>query len=72
MFKGRFTLFAPLLLCLLASQAIAQGPTPAQINMFQNLPASQQQALADQFGVDLSQAQAQATSSESPSQLEEA
>lgn len=72
MFKGRFTLFAPLLLCLLASQAIAQGPTPAQINMFQNLPASQQQALADQFGVDLSQAQAQATNSESPSQLEEA
>ncbi|WP_245868621.1 polysaccharide biosynthesis/export family protein, partial [Vibrio fujianensis] len=55
MFDRRFTFFAPLLLCMLTSQVYAQGPTAAQISMFQNLPTAQKQALAKEYGIDLSQ-----------------
>ncbi|EKO3714476.1 SLBB domain-containing protein [Vibrio metschnikovii] len=61
MFKGRFTLFAPLLLSVLAASAYAQSPTPEQLRMFQNLPASQQQALAKQYGISLPNGNGQAT-----------
>ncbi|EKO3639090.1 SLBB domain-containing protein [Vibrio metschnikovii] len=60
MFKGRFTLFAPLLLSVLAASAYAQSPTPEQLRMFQNLPASQQQALAKQYGISLPNGNGQA------------
>lgn len=54
MFHGRFTFFSSLLLSLSAFSVYAQSPTPEQLRMFQNLPAGQQQALARQYGIDLS------------------
>ncbi|EOU2519066.1 SLBB domain-containing protein [Vibrio cholerae] len=53
MFKGRFTFLAPLLLSLFTTLSFAQSPTPEQVRMFQNLPADQQQALAQQYGISL-------------------
>lgn len=38
---------------LLSSPTLAQTPTPQQMEMFKSLPASQQQALAAQYGVTL-------------------
>ncbi|WP_394153183.1 SLBB domain-containing protein [Vibrio maritimus] len=38
---------------LFSSQTLAQTPTPQQMEMFKSLPASQQQALAAQYGVTL-------------------
>ncbi|WP_217540411.1 SLBB domain-containing protein [Vibrio metschnikovii] len=61
MFKGRFTVFAPLLLSVLATNSAAQSPTPEQLRMFQNLPASQQQALAKQYGISLPNGNGQTT-----------
>ncbi|GHX95722.1 OtnA protein [Vibrio cholerae] len=55
MFKGHSSLLSLILLALSPFAVSAQGPTSAQINMFQSLPATQQQALAQQYGIDLSQ-----------------
>lgn len=53
----------------IAINAIAQMPTQAQINQFQRLPPQQQKALAQRFGVDISQFTGLSTSSSSrPSQ----
>ena len=53
MFKGCFTLWPLLLLSLFTTQSFAQNPTPEQLRMFQSLPADQQQALAEQYGINL-------------------
>ncbi|MGC9423759.1 SLBB domain-containing protein, partial [Vibrio sp.] len=53
MFDRRFTFFSSLLLSLCAFSAYAQSPTPEQLRMFQNLPADQQAALAQQYGISL-------------------
>ncbi|WP_394180920.1 SLBB domain-containing protein [Marinomonas posidonica] len=39
---------------LLTTSVLAFTPTAAQINQFQNLPKAQQEALAKQYGIDLS------------------
>ena len=41
------------LLLLASTFSVAQTPTAAQIEQFKRLPAAQQQALAQQYGVDL-------------------
>ena len=46
------------LLLALSSQLLAFTPSTAQIEQFKNLPASQQQALAKQYGFDLDSVQA--------------
>ncbi|CAH1535284.1 Capsule polysaccharide export protein [Vibrio owensii] len=51
MLKGYFSTVACLLVSLLAPFSQAQTPTPEQMQMFQNLPADQQQALASKYGI---------------------
>ncbi|MHC0046091.1 SLBB domain-containing protein [Vibrio campbellii] len=53
MFKGCFSIAACVLASLLAPFSYAQTPTPEQMQMFQSLPADQQQALASKYGVTL-------------------
>ncbi|GAL22064.1 capsular polysaccharide biosynthesis/export periplasmic protein WcbA [Vibrio maritimus] len=54
-FKSRATrvLTSLSIALLLSSPTLAQTPTPQQMEMFKSLPASQQQALAAQYGVTL-------------------
>lgn len=53
MFKGCFSIAACVLVSLLAPFSHAQTPTPEQMQMFQSLPADQQQALASKYGITL-------------------
>lgn len=53
MFKGCFSIAVCVLASLLAPFSHAQTPTPEQMQMFQNLPADQQQALASKYGVSV-------------------
>lgn len=53
MFKGYFSIAACVLASLFASLSHAQTPTPEQMQMFQSLPADQQQALASKYGISL-------------------
>lgn len=61
MSKGFFSLFTLLVFTFGSSLGYAQNPTPEQLQMFQSLPASQQQALAQQYGVNLPSASASAS-----------
>jgi len=51
MFKRHILFLASL--CMVSGSIFAQQPTQAQIQMFQNLPAAQQKALAKQYGYTL-------------------
>ncbi|MEF1200574.1 SLBB domain-containing protein [Vibrio owensii] len=53
MFKGYFSVAVCVLASLFAPLSYAQTPTPEQMQMFQNLPADQQQALASKYGISL-------------------
>ncbi|EKO3850937.1 SLBB domain-containing protein [Vibrio harveyi] len=53
MLKGYFSIGACILASLFAPLTNAQTPTPEQIQMFQNLPADQQQALASKYGISI-------------------
>lgn len=53
MLKGYFSIAACVLASLFAPFSHAQTPTPEQMQMFQSLPADQQQALASKYGVSL-------------------
>lgn len=53
MFKGYFSIAACVLASLFAPFSHAQTPTPEQMQMFQSLPADQQQALASKYGISL-------------------
>lgn len=53
MFKGYVSIAACLLASVFAPFSHAQTPTPEQMQMFQSLPADQQQALASKYGVSL-------------------
>ncbi|EKO3823493.1 SLBB domain-containing protein [Vibrio harveyi] len=53
MLKGYFSIGACILASLFAPFTSAQTPTPEQIQMFQNLPADQQQALASKYGISI-------------------
>ncbi|WP_051117134.1 SLBB domain-containing protein [Vibrio campbellii] len=54
MLKGYFSIATFILASLFASFSYAQTPTPEQMQMFQSLPADQQQALASKYGISLS------------------
>lgn len=53
MLKGYFSIAACVLASVFAPFSHAQTPTPEQMQMFQSLPADQQQALASKYGVSL-------------------
>ncbi|WP_038876870.1 SLBB domain-containing protein [Vibrio jasicida] len=53
MLKGYFSIAACVLASVFASFSHAQTPTPEQMQMFQSLPADQQQALASKYGISL-------------------
>ncbi|MHA2716219.1 SLBB domain-containing protein [Vibrio owensii] len=53
MLKGYFSIAACVLASLFAPLGHAQTPTPEQMQMFQSLPADQQQALASKYGISL-------------------
>ncbi|ARV71474.1 SLBB domain-containing protein [Vibrio campbellii] len=53
MLKGYFSIAACVLASVFAPFSHAQTPTPEQIQMFQSLPADQQQALASKYGITL-------------------
>ncbi|AXY02116.1 OtnA protein [Vibrio alfacsensis] len=66
MLKGTFSIAAFALASMFAPFSYAQTPTPAQIQMFKSLPADQQQALANQYGVSLPSGASQPSSFENP------
>ncbi|WP_045404558.1 SLBB domain-containing protein [Vibrio jasicida] len=53
MLKGYFSIAACVLASVFAPFSHAQTPTPEQMQMFQSLPADQQQALASKYGISL-------------------
>ncbi|HBC3451398.1 TPA: SLBB domain-containing protein [Vibrio parahaemolyticus] len=53
MLKGYFSIAACVLASVFAPFSNAQTPTPEQMQMFQSLPADQQQALASKYGISL-------------------
>ncbi|UTZ20563.1 SLBB domain-containing protein [Vibrio campbellii] len=53
MLKGYFSIAACVLASVFAPFSHAQTPTSEQIQMFQSLPADQQQALASKYGITL-------------------
>lgn len=53
MLKGYFSIAACVLASVFAPLSHAQTPTPEQMQMFQSLPADQQQALASKYGISL-------------------
>ncbi|EDP57769.1 SLBB domain-containing protein [Vibrio sp. AND4] len=63
MFKGYFSIAACVLASLFAPLSNAQTPTPEQMQMFQSLPADQQQALASKYGITLPSGSSSAPSS---------
>ncbi|HGS5384462.1 TPA: SLBB domain-containing protein [Vibrio parahaemolyticus] len=72
MLKGYFSIGACILASLFAPLTSAQTPTPEQIQMFQNLPADQQQALASKYGISIpSGASSQPSSYQSPQVIEQ-
>ncbi|ENV4249174.1 SLBB domain-containing protein [Vibrio parahaemolyticus] len=72
MLKGYFSIGACILASLFAPLTNAQTPTPEQIQMFQNLPADQQQALASKYGISIpSGASSQPSSYQSPQVIEQ-
>ncbi|KON51436.1 OtnA protein [Vibrio parahaemolyticus] len=71
MLKGYFSIGACILASLFAPLTNAQTPTPEQIQMFQNLPADQQQALASKYGISIpSGASSQPSSYQNPQVVE--
>ncbi|WP_025613451.1 SLBB domain-containing protein [Vibrio parahaemolyticus] len=72
MLKGYFSICACILASLFAPLTNAQTPTPEQIQMFQNLPADQQQALASKYGISIpSGASSQPSSYQNPQVVEQ-
>ncbi|CAK6712074.1 OtnA protein [Vibrio harveyi] len=72
MLKGYFSIGACILASLFAPLTNAQTPTPEQIQMFQNLPADQQQALASKYGISIpSSASSQPSSYQNPQVIEQ-
>ncbi|MEK2174830.1 SLBB domain-containing protein [Vibrio parahaemolyticus] len=72
MLKGYFSIGACILASLFAPLTSAQTPTPEQIQMFQNLPADQQQALASKYGISIpSGASSQPSSYPNPQVIEQ-
>ncbi|MDA0132325.1 SLBB domain-containing protein [Vibrio harveyi] len=72
MLKGYFLIGACILASLFAPLTNAQTPTPEQIQMFQNLPADQQQALASKYGISIpSGASSQPSSYQNPQVIEQ-
>ncbi|HCH4060360.1 TPA: SLBB domain-containing protein [Vibrio parahaemolyticus] len=72
MLKGYFSIGACILASLFAPLTSAQTPTPEQIQMFQNLPADQQQALASKYGISIpSGASSQPSSYQNPQVIEQ-
>ncbi|EJN3366892.1 SLBB domain-containing protein [Vibrio parahaemolyticus] len=72
MLKGYFSIGACILASLFAPFTNAQTPTPEQIQMFQNLPADQQQALASKYGISIpSGASSQPSSYPNPQVVEQ-
>ncbi|WP_218758739.1 SLBB domain-containing protein [Vibrio parahaemolyticus] len=72
MLKGYFSIGACILASLFAPLTNAQTPTPEQIQMFQNLPADQQQALAKKYGVSVpSGSSSQPSSYQNPQVIEQ-
>lgn len=53
MYKGIYRIALGMLLSAISASSLAQSPTPQQLEMFKNLPAEQQQALAKQYGIAL-------------------
>ncbi|EKC5520481.1 TPA: SLBB domain-containing protein [Vibrio parahaemolyticus] len=71
MLKGYFSIGACILASLFAPLTNAQTPTPEQIQMFHNLPADQQQALASKYGISIpSGASSQPSSYQNPQVVE--
>ncbi|OQQ00385.1 OtnA protein [Vibrio campbellii] len=66
MLKGYFSIAACILASLFAPFSHAQTPTPEQMQMFQNLPADQQKALASKYGVSLPSGSSQPSSYQNP------
>ncbi|WP_045456164.1 SLBB domain-containing protein [Vibrio campbellii] len=66
MLKGYFSIAACILASLFAPFSHAQTPTPEQMQMFQNLPAEQQKALASKYGVSLPSGSSQPSSYQNP------
>ncbi|OQK30849.1 OtnA protein [Vibrio parahaemolyticus] len=72
MLKGYFSIGACILASLFAPLTNALTPTPEQIQMFQNLPADQQQALASKYGISIpSGASSQPSSYQNPQVVEQ-
>ncbi|EJH2590002.1 SLBB domain-containing protein [Vibrio parahaemolyticus] len=72
MLKGYFSIGACILASLFAPLTNAQTPTPEQIQMFQNLPADQQQALASKYGISIpSGSSSQPSSYQNPQVVEQ-
>ncbi|PMS77870.1 OtnA protein [Vibrio parahaemolyticus] len=72
MLKGYFSIGACILASLFAPLTNAQTPTPEQIQMFQNLPADQQQALASKYGISIpSGASSQPSNYQNPQVIEQ-
>lgn len=72
MLKGYFSIGACILASLFVPFTGAQTPTPEQIQMFQNLPADQQQALASKYGISIpSGASSQPSSYQNPQVIEQ-
>ncbi|HGS5145926.1 TPA: SLBB domain-containing protein [Vibrio parahaemolyticus] len=72
MLKGYFSIGACILASLFAPFTYAQTPTPEQAQMFQNLPADQQQALASKYGISIpSGASSQPSSYQNPQVIEQ-
>ncbi|HHG3230391.1 TPA: SLBB domain-containing protein [Vibrio parahaemolyticus] len=72
MLKGYFSIGACILASLFAPFTNAQTPTPEQIQMFHNLPADQQQALASKYGISIpSGASSQPSSYQNPQVVEQ-
>ncbi|EII3114866.1 SLBB domain-containing protein [Vibrio parahaemolyticus] len=72
MLKGYFSIGACILASLFAPLTHAQTPTPEQIQMFQNLPADQQQALASKYGISIpSGVSSQPSSYQNPQVIEQ-
>nr|WP_063344284.1 SLBB domain-containing protein [Vibrio jasicida] len=66
MLKGYISLAIALLVGLFASVSYAATPTAEQIQMFQSLPADQQQALATKYGFTIPSSSSQPSSFQQP------
>ncbi|MCR9502069.1 SLBB domain-containing protein [Vibrio vulnificus] len=72
MYKRFYTLAFGMMLSIGASLAFGQTPTAQQIEMFKNLPADQQQALASKYGISIpSGASSQPSSYQNPQVVEQ-